>query len=356
MKIPLRLKYSIEGKDSLYLKEAKKIESDGFISLKERNYKMCSCGTKIHEDEFSDDQLFYCNCEKRIRKENFKETNFLIDKVNYGQIIKSLKSKLEPIGCTFLKSRRLFRFNKKPIYVVIPEISSYNFVLTQNGGKNCLFVLLDEEKNKPKLLQQWKNRQWYITDFLEEDPERIKQMTEAIATDLKIEDSLEDEFDSLMKKSPHYFEQKFIPYFLDQLKSKNSDLQSYLLNLKLNSEDLTNSKVVVLGGPSSSDFYIINLCQYLSDGLKPEKYGEVKRYNTSKFTLSDYGNAVVRSNEGSNLMIVSTDDIQKGCWVRIIESMRTNKYFKNVLIDKDLILLLLKILKIDIIHLEKEVT
>ena len=132
------------------------------------------------------------------------------------------------------------------------------------------------------------------------------------------------------------------------MKSNNKELQSYLLNLNLNSNDLTNSKVVVLGGAGYPDFMILNLYKYLSDGLKPEKYGEVKRYNKTKFTISDYGIALAHSNEGDNLMIISTNDIQKEVWVKIVESMRINNYYKNVLIDKDLILLLLSLLKIDI--------
>lgn len=116
----------------------------------------------------------------------------------------------------------------------------------------------------------------------------------------------------------------------------------------MNCNDLTNSKVITLGGPGYPDFLILDLCKYLSDGLKPDKYGEVKKYNKTRFTISDYGITLAHSNEGDNLIIVSTNDIQKEVWVKIIESMRINNYFKNVLIDKDLILLLLSLLKIDL--------
>ena len=350
MSIPLRLKYVLEEKDYLNVKEAKKIEEKELISIKERNYKICSCGTKIYEDSFSDEQLLLCSCcGKRIRKENFKEKDFIIERINYRKIIKLLQNKLEPIGYKFLDDKRLFRYNgEKPIYIIIPEISSYNFILSEYGGQNCLFIMLDEEKTKQRLLQQWQNRQWGVMDFLEKNSTNIEDISKSLQKNIAIEPDVEEKLDLLLKKSPSFFEQEFIPYFLEQLKLKNKDIQSYLLNLKLNSNDLTNSKVIVLGGAGYPDFLILDLYKYLSDGLKPDKYGEVKRYNKTKFTISDYGTALAHSNEGDNLMIVSTDDIQKEVWVKIVESMRINNYFKNVLIDKDLILLLLSLLKIEI--------
>ncbi len=350
MSVPLRLKYCLDGKDNLNVEKAKKIETRGFIVLKERNYKVCSCGTKIYEDSFSDDQLLFCSCcGKRVRKENFKEKDFIIEKINHNKIIESLQKKLEPLGYTLSDDKRLFKYSgEKPIYIIIPEISLYNFILSQYGGQNCLFVIMDEEKTKQRLLGQWHNHQWEIMDFLEKDSEVITNITQSLQKSVTIEPNIEEKFDLLLEKSPSFFERKFVPFFLDQLKSKNKDLQSYLLNLKLNCNDLTNSKVIVLGGAGYPDFLILDLCKYLSDGLKPEKYGEVKRYNKTKFTISDYGTALAHSNEGDNLMIVSTNDIQKEVWVKIVESMRVNNYFKNVLIDKDLILLLLSLLKIEI--------
>ncbi len=348
MSFPIRLKYTIEFNDTTNLEKAKKLVDLGIINLKERKYKVCSCGSKVY-DSFPKNQLILCSCcGKRIRKENFKETDFILDKINYNKIFKLINEKLKPLNFEFIKEKRIFKHKKNCSTVIIPEISSHNFILSRNGGKDCLFIILDGEKTNQRLLVQWTNRSWNLIDFLEKDNSVIRNVVNALGRKIKSSQKLEEQFSLLTTKSPTFFEQKFIPYFIEELKKKNDELNSYLLSLKLNNRDLTNSKVIMLGGAGSPDFFILNLYRYLSDGLKPDKYGEAKRYNKTKFTISDYGKAVVHSNEGENLMIISTDDIQKEVWVKIIESMRTNGYFKNVLIDRDLILLLLNILKIDI--------
>ena len=56
---------------------------------------------------------------------------------------------------------------------------------------------------------------------------------------------------------------------------------------------------------------------------------------------------MMHSNEGENLILISTNNIQNEVWTKIIDLMRMNKYYKNVLLDKDLILFLASILKIN---------
>ena len=349
MTFPLRLKYIIEPQATKELSYAQQISKQGIICLKQRCYKTCSCGNKVYEDSLSSSQIHFCStCGKKIRNENFKYFDYIIDNINYKKIIKLIEERLTGLKFNYLKNERLFKIEgNKIIYIIIPEISSSNFILSQNSGDNCLFIILDPEMTNPSLLQRWLPKSWFIGEILNQDKNFLKENIKALEKEIKIDFKIEDEFNKLLKKSPTFFEKEFVPYFLNELKNKEKELALYLTNLKLNSHTLLNSKVIPIGGAGNPDFIMINLCGYLSDGLKPHKYGEAKRYNKTKFTIQDYGVAMAHSKDGENLFIVSTNNIQNEVWTNIIDLMRINGYYKNVLLDKDLILFLASILKID---------
>lgn len=347
MVIPIRLNYSINKDDTKFIEEAEYLKNLNLIELKKKKFKFCSCGAKVDEETFSYEQLVFCSCGKRVREGNFKGEDYIISKIKTKNIIDKLVEKVKTLNYDYDETKRIFkRGGDEPVFIIIPEISTYNYILSETAGENCLFVLLDNDKTGGKLLEQWKERTFSLLDFLNLDKQELLNITNSLgkykttATDNKLQE--------LLKKSPQFFEKNFIPYFLSELKKKDSELKSFLLNLKINQHSLINSKVIIIGGPSNPDFYIIDLYKYLSDGLKPNKYGEAKRYTKSKFTISDYGIAIAHSKDGENLLIVTTDDIQKEVWTNIIDSMRINNYFKNVIVDKDLLLMLINVLKISV--------
>lgn len=348
MTLPIRINYRISKNDKSNINKAKKLEKLGIIKLEKLKFKECKCGMKLYQHSFSYEQISFCSCcGERIREGNFNQEEFKIDKINYNKIIDIISKKIKTLDYSYIKTKRVFK--KKgdyPVFLIIPEISTCNYILSENGGNNCIFVLIDLDKTKAKLLDQWKTKTFSLLEFLEKKNSILNKLTDSLSKYKPI--ILNNKFEDVLKRSPIFFEKKFIPFLLSELKNKDSELKSFLLNLKTNQDSLVNSKVLIVGGPSNPDFIIINLYRYLSDGLKPEKYGEAKRYTKSKFTISDYGIAIAHSNEGENLMILSTDNIQNEVWMKVIDTMRINKYFKNVILDKDLVLTLINILNIDI--------
>lgn len=350
--IPIRKDYKVNNKEISLVSQLEELEKKGFIKTITKRYRNCECGNRIYEESFSDRQLSFCACGKRVRKTNFNETDININEVRYENILSSLEKKLSPLGFVYQKEIRAFKNNLEcPVYFIIPEFSTYNFIITQNQGSNCFFISIDLEKTKTKLMDKWHNKTFEFLDFLNIENSILEKNIDAITkydvTERKNE-KYEKDYLKLLKKSPQFVEDEFISFFIKKLKEKNNELQSYLFNLKFNDNSLLNSKLIVLGGPSNPDFYLINLHNYLSDGLKPEKYGEVKRYTKSKFTVENYGKVLVHSDEGDNLIIVTTNDIQKEVWIKIINLKRIHGYFKSVILDKDLLLTLLYVLKIDI--------
>lgn len=92
---------------------------------------------------------------------------------------------------------------------------------------------------------------------------------------------------------------------------------------------------------------MINLLRYLQSGLQPEKFGEAKRYgDKTTFTFEKYSAAIMHGNTNDALFLVSTSDIQLEVWKNILENDRDGK-FKYVLLDKPLMLVLIKCLALE---------
>jgi len=164
---------------------------------------------------------------------------------------------------------------------------------------------------------------------------------------------LETKFNDFIKgiKSPE-FEAEFVNKLIQRLKEKAVELERYLSFLSAQKDTITNSKAVFMGWAANADFALINLHEYLQQAFKPDKIREAKRYHHSdlrstRFSWSDFADALAHADGSDTLFIVSTNNIAPSVWRHVIEKRRNAGYFKNVIIEKDTILLLIKVLGIE---------
>ncbi len=340
MTFPIRKGYRIEPN---LVQKATELQEMGIISLAEIRSAICSrCSSTHRQDGNVEGQLMHCSCGNRIKTDQFKHSEASISEIHYGKIRQLLTNILQPFGFIFENDRRLFVCENK--YVIIVGMSVHNFIIA-SGGTNCFFVTLDSERAKLVVPNHWKNRTFWLPDFLSIDNSLLERQLKALEL---IVQPQQENLAQVITRSPTYFEQKFVPHFLGQLKEKNRDLQVFLQHLHQNKNSLVNAKIIPLGGAGNPDFYTIDLYDYLTAGLEPAKYGEAKRYGSSTLTFAEYSKAFTHSMGSENLIIASTNNVQIGIWTNIIEQMYRNKRYSIVLIDKDLLLLLASTLGIQL--------
>lgn len=314
-----------------------------------KNIVICNkCGkTNLVPRDNVENFVICFNCRKRINTHKSSEHK-QIEEIKYFQILKNISKQITKTGYSFIydKLRRcwLINIDNKIIPILIPEVSNSNFILANSEKEGTLFIMLDKNRCKPFINPL--NASQFIefadiydnADFLKT---KIKEISEVFDQNISIE--LERKFSEFVEKlSPSKFE-KFCVSLLQELKNKNNKLSSFYNYLNRKENTIINSKIIMLGGPSNPDFYIMNLNNYLQSGLRTELFGEVKRYKKSRFTFEDFSKAIVHANNKPSLFLLSTNDVQIEVWMKIIENYKNGK-FLHVLLDKDLILLLIKCL------------
>ncbi len=322
-----------------------------FIEIEEKKVLKCqNCDEEIEFDDCST-QLPICRCGRQIRpSEKHIRIKRIIENVRYITILQEVKRKISTIAPVELDKHRMvlkLHYAQKSIYVIFPEISNFTYILSENKGKNCIFVYLDHRRSLRKLAP-WKQKAYYLLEFLRQDSEEVEELIQSIARDIPTspEKSSEIWFDEVVsawneKERPYNFE-KFVVNLLKELRET---LPKFLTTLHTQyGNTLLNSKVVRIGGPGMPDFHIINLYSYLSS-IKPEKYGEAKAYFKSRFSEMDYSEGVRHAKEGELLMITATNNVAPSVWRDIVEMRERKGYYKHVLIDRELLLLLISLVK-----------
>lgn len=361
MSVPIRKGYhTIDVKK---VEELKKKEQRKIIELIEEKYQYCkNCDTKIIVNEqFLREGVKTCSvCKKTARPLVNTISQFKISKINYKQLIKLYAEELNrSIGensVTFDKERHcwIYVFKGKSIPIVLSKVSSYNQYINNKPDLCWLCIVIDWEANKDKLNNYNVLNFVRIEDIFQHKINLSEQLA-LIATNFNsnITLELEKKFDEFIKPiSGPTFELEFIERFVKAIKEKTVDLEQYLHFLSEQKDTITNSKVVFMGWAGNPDFAVINLHEYLQEALKPDKIGEAKRYHcdnlhSTQFTFNDFSVALAHADGADTLFILSTNNIAPSVWRRVIEKRQNVGYFKHVIIDKDTILLLIKVLGIE---------
>jgi len=91
---------------------------------------------------------------------------------------------------------------------------------------------------------------------------------------------------------------------------------------------------------------------YLESGLKLGISGEVKRYIKREVSLDDYMKALTHAQQEGNrfIIVTSTNSVAATVWSYVRDSFQENEY-RQVIFDKDILLLLSAVTGIDITKL-----
>jgi hypothetical protein len=268
--------------------------------------------------------------------------------VNYKQIIKFLDKNLKDIfgnsNITFDKIGRywILKEDEKQTLFFIYGVSATTAFFSVANDEGIVFYL-DSESIQSILNNFNKSRFVYFNSPLIPDSKKMLDLLNSLdhSNTLKYFE-LKNAFESfILKSGPEYFEKTWAPQFIDAIRNKNENLKQLYSRLQTVKDTIINTKFVNIGGPGQPDFFLINTFDYLQDGLKPEKYGEMKCYTKSEFTMDDFGKALAHAVSHDTLSIVSSDDIHPMVWSKIFEFKNQEKYYKHVIIDKDLILFLI---------------
>ncbi|MGA2663947.1 MAG: hypothetical protein ABSF83_03300 [Nitrososphaerales archaeon] len=93
--------------------------------------------------------------------------------------------------------------------------------------------------------------------------------------------------------------------------------------------------------PTFEDFIVLDLVEYIQEGLEPNRVGEAKRYGGTEFTLARYLLGEHHAKGDATIYIVATDNIQDSVWKDIWDTHRTTGHYHKVVFDKSLLLLLI---------------
>ncbi len=349
--IPIRKGLIINLSDEKRLKLVQEYASKNFITITEEKYVECKCGktNKVPDNNIENYiKCVFCPRKNSIAKAKIK---IIISRINFPSIKEYLESILSSINLSYVydKSRRfwLVDIKGKQVPLLIPEISYSNFIITNASNEVSMFVTLDKDRNS-SLINTMNKSQFVEFQSIYEDPNLLLESLTNISTTFKPNYSLELEskFDKMLDKITFAQFEKFCKDMLNEIQIKHELLTSLYTYLDQKKDTPINLKVILLGGAGNPDFYTMDISNYLQSGLKPSMYGESKQYMKSTFTIEDFGKAITHSNLESTLFFVSTNNIQKEVWVKIIGFQKDNN-FKFVLLDKDLILILIKCLKME---------
>lgn len=349
--IPIRKGFSINPSDGKRMKLIQNYASKNFITIIEEKYLDCKCGktNKVPYDNIEN----YVKCVFCPRKNSITKAKpkIVISSVNFLSIRQHIETILSDSNHSYVydESRHFWLVDIKGIQVplLIPEISYSNFIIANASNEVASFITLDKDSNY-SLINSMNESQFLEFQTIIDDPTLLAKNLTNVATTFKPNYSLilESKFNKMLDKISFSQFELFCKEFLNELQVKHELLTSFYNYLNQKKDTPINLKVILLGGASNPDFYTLDISDYLQSGLKPSMFGESKQYKKSKFTIADFGTAITHSNLESTLFFVSTNDIQKEVWVKIIGFKRGNT-FKFVLLDKDLILILIKCLEME---------
>jgi len=351
MQIPINIDYSVENTSS-NLKDLRTLEDKGVVTLKEIEYILCkNCrGGLIDIKSFSDNSMVNCpNCNRQCGLSTSRIKRTAIAEIDYKKILRIINKQMRD---TFGDSNVYFdKFDrnwtiqyeqKKYLFYVygISTVASF-LSISENEG---VILYLDERKIRSQIHDFNKSRYRYVFDPIFFTPEKFQ----AFIDSLDFTETLEylkfrEKFENfILSIDETLYEKEFIPKFIEGIKLKNRELSKLFSRLNRVENTILNTKYLKKGGPGLEDFYLINLLQYLQDGLSCDRHGESKRYTTTQFDFPHLMVAIghAESSDDNTLFIVSTNDIAPSVWQKIMTERR-NGHYKYVILDKDLMLMLL---------------
>jgi hypothetical protein len=359
MSVAIRQGYHVGCSEFDRVDELLKLESQGIINLKKEEWQTCKkcLSPNLVDESFRREGSTICSiCGKIIQYSKNSSLHYKVTGVNFNTIIKICNQKLiEAMGnanCLYDKDQRnwICSYNQKKVPIFASQISSYNQYVAESQESSWLCILIDWEKER-RIVNHYNRIHFMKFEDILYDRTDLGEAIVEVATDFALNPALglADRFDTFVKSmKPTDFERRFIDQFINGVREKTELLKRFLNFLSARKNTIVNSKVILIGGPGNPDFATIDLLDYLQEGLKPSKIGEAKRYcRSTQFTVDDFGKAQAHAIGSDTVSIVSTNKIQPEVWRLVLATRDKEGYFKHVIIEKDTILLLMNVLKLD---------
>ena len=357
MSVSIRSGFNVWSTDEERVTALKNLQAQNFLTLKKEPWQECgNCGRpNPQNNQFLSQKSTTCaGCGKFMPLSNQTLTRYVVDGVNYNKIKQVCAQKLSKLNCLeeleFQDDQRLWRckVNGKSLPVFITHYSSYNPYIT-SGQSAWLCISLDWERDE-RSTHYYNSYQFAKFEDLLSGKAELNSITSTITSTFptnptyQLVKKFEDFIASIEAKDFHKFENDFVDAFLKGIRERSKLLREYFDFLTLQKQTIVNSKTIFLGGSANADFQTISLLEYLQEGLRPGKVGEVKRYGTSHFTVDDFAKVMLHANGKDTLSIVSTNHISPEVWRTLIDARNMERYYKHVIIDKDTILILIEAL------------
>lgn len=358
--VPLRVSFHTTNIEQI--KQLKILEAAKIIELSEEKFQYCTnrnCGTKILvSEQLLHEGVTTCpSCTKTVRLSKSTFSEIKIRRINYQEIIKLCSNRLQGAygkeKCAFDSERHCWfcSINERNIPIFITEVSSYNQYVNNKIDPCWLCVVVDWERNEDKLNNYNQLNFIRVEDILQ-DSSKLSQRVDLIGKTFPSNSTvqLERAFDEYINGiKGQEFEAEFVKKLMNMLKEKTMEFEQYLRFLSIQKDSITNTKAVFMGSAANADFALINLHEYLQRAFTPTKIGEAKRYHhtdlsRTRFTWSHYCEALGHADEADTLFIISTNNIAPSVWRKVVEKRLNKGYFKDVIVEKDTLLLLIKVL------------
>jgi len=358
MQIPIEIGYSLVKSDN-NCEKLLALKQKGVISLQDEEYIQCKgCNELVNVVEFIGKSIINCPyCDKFCGLSTSRIKKIAISEIHTKKIFEILDTQIRnafgDLNVSFDKIERnwTIKYNGKSTLIFIYGFSTVASFLSISDNEGVI-LYLDERKIKHFVHDLNKSRFKYIFDEIFSSPEQFIIFIESLDFSETLEYiKFRKNFDSFISSiSDTQYEKEFIPKFFEGIKQKHKELSRLYSRLQQVENTVFNSKYLKKGGPGLEDFYLVNLHRYLQDGLQCDRYGESKRYTTTQFSFNNLMNALGHAkNFSESLFFVSTNDIAPSVWNKIMDEKTSDGHFKYVIIDKDLMLMLLK--NLDLLYL-----
>lgn len=349
MKLELRFGSRVYPDEIEKNMELSSLSKRGLITTEDDLVYNCpKCGRQHFNSKLNSlEKNYYCHCGHIIPNPMTKGEEIKIVKAINFIKVKNYIFKVfqkQRIDAYYDSSRKIFHLNElSNIKVIIIGYSICLDLLYADEGKNCLFINLNITSG---IVYPWRGQ---IIDILDLDTPKLKALLAAIPINPLLK-STENElkFQKVIDKGDRYFEKDFVSFWITELRERDEKIKALIHRLET-SNSLLNAKIILLGMAGKSDFYLLPIGKYLSDGLNPNRYGEVKAFGKDTlFSFEDFAKAQAHAAGQDILCIVACNRIQQGVWSNLIERRISEKYFKFVVLDQELILMLINVLEIDL--------
>lgn len=350
MQIPIEIGYSVENSD-INCEKLLELKQKGVVELREEEYIRCKgCNELINVDDFESNSIITCsNCDKTCGLSTSRIKKTAITKIYPKKIFKIIDTQFRNAfgdsNVCFDNIERCWTIKNdgKLILIFVYGFSTVASFLSISGNEGVI-LYLNERKILHLLHDLNRSRFKYIFDETFSSLEKLHDFIDSLDYEKTQKYILfRQKFDSfILSKSDRVYEEEFIPKFYEGIKEKNKELSMLYSRLQQVENTILNTKYFKKGGPGLEDFYLVNLHQYLQDGLHADRYGESKRYTTTQFSRKDFMTALWHAkNFSESLFFVSTNDIVSSVWDKIMDERTPEGHFKYVILDKDLMLMLL---------------